>query len=322
MAEQFCHLLNTRQLAYFVAVAEHGSISAAAKAMGIAQPSMSENIAKLEKQLGLQLLLKNARGIQLTEAGKLLAWRSAEILSEIGVLVDEVQQLSEHPSGSALIGMTPSLGILLTVPLLETINAEYPDIRLGFSEGMSRDVVDWVLSERVEIGCVYNAHESAQLSVEPLLTEEIFLVTAPDNWDDEFGPNGMALNPIPAARLADLPLVTTSPSHGARRAQDKFAQSVGIKLDVVATIDSLSQIVEMVSRASAYTITSHGAVAKQVAEGKLGLVRIVDPSFIREASLVRKRSRPVSRASAIAEEYIKIIIREMIERYGMDSVKP
>jgi len=304
VAERFRYLLNTRQLAYFVAVAEHGSISAAAASMSIAQPSMSENIAKLEKQLGVQLLLKGARGIQLTEAGKLLARRSVEILGEVDALVDEVQQLSDDPRGTALIGFTPSLGILLTVPLLETINAEYPDIRLAFSEGMSGDVVDWVLSERVEIGCVYNAHETAQLSTEALMTEEVFLVTAPDNWDDEFGPNGIALNPIPAARLADLPLVTTSPSYGARQAQDKFAQSAGIKLNVIATIDSLPQIVDMVSRASAYTITSHGAVVKQVAEGTLGLVRIVDPSFIRTASLVRKRTRPVSRASEIAEEYI------------------
>lgn len=321
MAERFRYLLNTRQLSYFVAVAEHGSISAAAASMSIAQPSMSENIAKLEKQLGVQLLLKGARGIQLTEVGKLMARRCVEILGDIDALVDEVQQLSVDPRGTALIGFTPSLGILLTVPLLETINAEYPDIRLGFSEGMSSDVVDWVLSERVEIGCVYNAHESAQLSTELLMTEEVFLVTAPDNWDDEFGPDGIALNPLPAVRLADLPLVTTSPSHGARLAQDKFAQSVGIKLNVIATIDSLPQIVDMVSRASAYTITSHGAVVKQVAEGKLGLVRIVDPSFIRTASLVRKRARPVSRASEIAEAYIKTIVREMIERYGIDSAR-
>ena len=70
-------LLNFRQLSYFLALAEHGSISAAASAMNMAQPSLSENIAKLEKMLDVQLAIRGTRGIQMTEAGMELARRGA-----------------------------------------------------------------------------------------------------------------------------------------------------------------------------------------------------------------------------------------------------
>ena len=84
-------LLNFRQLSYFLALAEHGSISAAASAMNMAQPSLSENIAKLEKMLDVQLAIRGTRGIQMTEAGMELARRGGEILKSIDDLVEDIR---------------------------------------------------------------------------------------------------------------------------------------------------------------------------------------------------------------------------------------
>ena len=78
----------------------------------------------------------------------------------------------------------------------------------------------------------------------------------------------------------------------------------------------------MVSRASAYTILSHGAVLNQVAAGTLALVRIEEPTIRRTAYIVRKRSRPVTRASVIVESYITSIIKEMIRRYKLKAILP
>ena len=153
-----------------------------------------------------------------------------------------------------------------------------------------------------------------------LLTEELFLVTAPDNWQGEIGPDGVALSAISAAKLQELPLVLTSLTHGARKLQEKFARSVGVQLNVVAAIDSLPHIIEMVSRASAYTILSHGAVIKQVADGTLALVPIEEPTIRRTAYMVRKRSRPVTKACAVVELCIFTIIREMVGRYDIKAV--
>lgn len=313
-------LLNFRQLSYLVALAEHGSISAAASAMNMAQPSLSENIAKLEKTLDVQLAIRGTRGIQMTEAGQLFARRAAEMLKSLDSMIEEIRQLSGEPRGPVAVGLPPSLSKLLSVPLLETIHSEYPEIRLHVAEAMSGDIIEWVGNDRVDIGCVYESYDSVPFSFDPLLTEELFLVTAPDNWSGEIGPDGVAVEPVSAARLQELPMVLTSQTHGARKLQEKFARSAGITLNVTAAVDSLPHIVEMVSRASAYTILSHGAVVSEVERGTLALVRIEEPTIRRTAYVVRKRSRAVTKSCAVVEACIFKIIREMVQRHKLQAV--
>lgn len=314
-------LMSFKLLHYFVVLAEHGSISAAAKALNISQPTLSENIAKLEKLLDLQLAVRTRRGIQITDAGVRLRDGGEALLRNFDTLIDELRMISDEPRGTVTIGISPPLSNLLAVPLLETVHAEYPEIRLNFMEGMSDDVLDWIADERAEIGCVYYPTDSEAFSYEALLTEEVFLVTALDNWEGEFGEDGVALEPIAAARLAELPLVLTNTSQAARQMQDKFARRINVELDVIASINSLPRIIEMVRRASAYTLTSHGAVMDQLEDGHLGLVRIVDPPFLRTAYLARNRSRPVSLASTIIENCIKVVTREMLDRRGIVSAQ-
>lgn len=315
-------VLKLKQLSYFLTLAEYGSISAAANALNMAQPSLSENIAKLERQLDVKLAIRGSRGIQMTEAGMMLVNRGRDILDSVDHLVQDLRLLNGEPRGPVSVGFPPSLSLLLSVPLLETIQFEHQHIRLHIAEAMSGDILDWLANDRIDVGCVYEISDSSPYSFEPILTEELFLVAATDNWDDEFGPDGVARTPITAAQLENLPLVLTSPTHGARKLQEKFARAGGFTLNVVAAIDSLTHIVEMVSRASAYSILSHGAVIKEVAEGRLGLIRIAEPTIRRTAYMVRKRSRPVSNASAIVENTISTIIRELVERYDIQATLP
>lgn len=320
--DRFTSTLSFKQLNYFLALADHGSISAAANALNMAQPSLSENIVKLEKQLGAQLAIRGARGVQLTEAGMTLARRGREILKNFGEMVEEIRQISGEPRGPVSIGLPPSLSILLSVPLLETVHNEQPLIRLHIAEAMSGDILEWIATDRLDLGCVYEVTEAVPCNFQPFLTEELFLVAAPDNWPGELDSDGVALEPITASKLAELPLVLTSQTHGARKLQEKFARSIGVHLNVVAEINSLPHIVEMVSRASAYTILSHGAVIKQVAAGTLALVPIEEPTIRRTAYMARARARPATRAEVIVEEYLTMILREMVDRYKLRATLP
>lgn len=315
--DKFTSTLSFKQLNYFLALVDHGSISAAANALNMAQPSLSENIAKLEKQLEAQLAIRGARGVQMTEAGMALALRGREILTKFEEMVDEIRRISGEPRGPVSIGLPPSLSILLSVPLLETVHNEHPLVRLHIAEAMSGDILEWISADRLDLGCVYEVTEAGPCTFTPLLTEELFLVAAPDNWPGKLDAHGVALEPITASKLAELPLVLTSQTHGARKLQEKFARSIGVHLNVVAEIDSLPHIVEMVSRASAYTILSHGAVIKQVAAGTLALVPIEEPTIRRTAYIARARARPVTRAGLIVEEYVSMILREMVDRYKL-----
>lgn len=321
MSDNKSPVLDFRQLSYFLVLVDHGSISAAANALNMAQPSLSETIAKLEKRLEVKLAVRGARGIRFTEAGIALAAEGRQIVKRVDSLVEQVRQLGGEPRGPISIGLPPSLSILLSVPLLETINSEYPLIRMHIAEAMSGDILEWIDAGRLNVGCVYEVSDSSAYTFEPILTEELFLVTAPDNWNEANHDDGALPAPISASRLQELPLVLTSTTHGARKLQEKLARSLGIQLNVVAEIDSLPHIVEMVSRASAYTILSHGAVINQVAAGTLMLVPI-EPTIRRTAYIVRNRARPVTRASEIIESNIKTILREMVDRYNLRAIIP
>lgn len=320
--EKLTSSLSLKQLYYFLALVDHGSISAAANALNMAQPSLSENIAKLEKQLEAQLAVRGARGVQMTEAGMALAKRGRELLMNVEAMVEEIRQISGEPRGPVSIGLPPSLSILLSVPLLETIHNEHPQIHLHIAEAMSGDILEWITADRIDLGFVYEVTEAAPCAYEPLLTEELFLVTAPDNWPGELGPDGVALKPVSNSKLAELPLVLTSQTHGARKLQEKFARTIGQHLNVVAEIDSLPHIVEMVSRASAYTILSHGAVVRQVAAGTLALVPFEEPTMRRTAYMVRARTHPVTRAAVTVEQYVTTILRELVQRYNLRATLP
>jgi len=315
--DEFAPVIDLRQLHYFLALANHGSISAAASVLGLAQPSVSENITKLEKKLNVQLAIRGPRGVTLTEAGLALARQGRGLIDAAQHLAVNICQIASEVRGPVSVGLPPSLSLLLSVPLAETIFSEFPNIRLHVAEGMSGHVFDWIENEKLDIGCVYESPDSMTFESHPVLVEELFIVSAPDNLPKGCADaNGLTL---PVEALAKLPLVMPSLPHGARRVLERFARANRVNLDVITEIDSLPRIVEMVSRASAYTVLPHAAVAPAVEAGQLVLIRLDDPAFTRTAYLTRKRCRPATAASLAVQKAMIGIIKEVIERYKLSA---
>lgn len=311
--------LDVRQLHYFVTLAEQGSISSAAATLQMAQPSLSENLMRLEKKLGVQLVVRSGRGIILTEAGQLLAKHGREIVDATGRAIDEIRHVGEEARGPIAIGMPPSLGILLSVPLAETIQSEHPEVKLRISEGMSGNIAEWIEEERIDIGYVYEVRDNQDLLFQPLLLEKLFLATAPDNVPDCINYDDPASPTIRGVDLEKLPLALPASTHGARKVVERFARAASVKLDIVVEIDSLPQLITMATRASAYTILPHAAVIDEVAAGTIRLFEIVEPTMTRTAYLLRKRSRPITRASQVVQQSISLIVREMIGRFQLEA---
>lgn len=320
LAEPFYPPVDLRQLHHFVAIAEHGSISSAAVALGIAQPSLSEHLSRLEKRLGMQLLMRGTRGIQLTEAGAALAQSGREILQKMDLAVMDIRQLGGAPKGIVSVGFPPSLSMLLTVPLVETVQLELPGVKLQLSEAMSGDLLEWVGSGRLDFGYVYDVAQTNQLSSKTVMNEDLFLVTAADNWPQTTLSSGFSEQRISLAALHSLPLVLPSKRHSLRNLVEHAARSNGLQLNIVAEIDSLHEIIAMVDRASAYTILPHAAVHRQVSEGNLLLVEIEKPALRRSVHLVRARAQTLSQAALAVERAIATIMGEAIKRYSLRSV--
>jgi LysR family nitrogen assimilation transcriptional regulator len=311
--------LDVRQLHYFVMLAEQGSISSAATALQMAQPSLSENLARLERKLGVQLVVRSGRGIILTEAGQLLAQHGRIIVEATGRAVSAIRHAGEGARGLVSVGLPPSLGLLLSVPLAETVQSEFSEVRLRITEGMSGNIAEWVEQERIDIGYVYEVYDNHDLIFQPLLAEKLFLATAPDNIPECVRHDPGARPTIRGEDLQSLPLALPASTHGARKVVERFARGAGINLDIIVEIDSLPQLITMATRASAYTILPHASVIDEVAAGTLRLFEIVEPTMTRTAYMLRKRSRPFTRASQVVQDSIGLIVREMIDRFHLDA---
>lgn len=310
--------MELREFYYFLTLSKHKSISAAAQELGIAQPSLSVCIANLESRLDVQLVVRGSSGAQLTEAGHALAQLAADVIQSVDGALDRIRELGTVANGTVSLGMPPSLSAILSVPLLETVQSEHASVKLKIIEAMDGHILDWVRSDQLDLGCVYEHPDAKEISSRPLFKEQLLLATAPDNWAGEIGANGFAVKPIKAAALQDLPLAMPRGAHGARRMIDKALKRYGIKLNVVTEIDSLPQMLGMVERASGYSLVPQRAVFQHLASGTLALVPVVAPTIDQTTYLARKRSRPVTRASSVVEEAMMTVLREVIRRYRLN----
>jgi len=306
--------LDLKQLRYFIEVGTVGSISSAANRLGIGQATLSENILKLERQLGITLMVRGNRGVLLTQAGEALMRDGAGLLAAAEEVVRSVSASGSH-QGSVRLGLPPSLGMLIAVPLAETVRVEYPQVRLHLAEGLSGHILDWLAGGTLDLGFIFHVPDLEMFEIVPRFREQLYLIAASD-----FIPEGAGTGPegsIPVPALAGLPFVLPSTKHGLRRVLDRLMRKARIAPDVVSEIDSHSQIVEMLVRANAYTILPRAAVLQQLASGDLVAIPVADAGCQRTCYSVRVRERPVTAASIEIETTITAIVGEMSLRHDL-----
>lgn len=302
--------MDVKQLRYFIAIAEEGSLSAAAQRVNVAQPSLSQHVLSLERGLGVKLLDRSPRGVTLTQSGQVLLSHAREITRAMDEAVEAVRQSGAEPMGDVSFGLPPSVSMVLSVPLAETVRLELPKVRLRAIEAMSGFIKTWLEDQSIEIGMLYDVSAVRHLSYSQLMTEELHFFSAPDAWPFR----ARAGTAVRLADLAEVELVLPSPHHGLRAMIDRFTRSQGVALNVATEMDSLSQIKTMVARGSGYTILSPAAAIDFVEHGELIMAPIVDPRLVRPVYLVRNPAKPVTRASHEVERITLEVIDDLVSR--------
>ncbi|MFF2502889.1 LysR family transcriptional regulator [Streptomyces sp. NPDC058067] len=171
-----------QQLQYFVAVAETRHFTRAAELVHVAQPSLSQQIRSLERELGADLFLRARGNITLTDAGEALLPLARRILADADTARQEVQELAHLRSGRVRLGATPSLCTGLLPDVLRAFHDRYPGIRLMIEEGGSHDLVRELARGALDLALVVlplPAPAPALTTVE-LLREDLVVVSSPD----------------------------------------------------------------------------------------------------------------------------------------------
>jgi LysR family nitrogen assimilation transcriptional regulator len=298
-------MIDIKQLKIFSAVAEFGSFSRAAVALTIGQPVLSRQIKALETELGVELLYRNGRGIVLTEAGKLLNEYAKGILEQISRATTEIAALRSSPRGTIVIGMPPSVGVVLTAPLVQHFREAFPLVSMRLVEGFSGHVLEWLVNGKIDVAVLYNAPRMSNLLSEPLLRDELFLLGAKED------PCNLPLGPIQASQLTQLPMILPSRPHGLRLLLDHTLAAAGITPRINLEVEAMPSTLRLVESGVGYTVLSYSSVHHLVTENRIKYWRIENPSLHRELLLATSSQRPMTTAMRALTDSVRSEVKNL-----------
>jgi LysR family nitrogen assimilation transcriptional regulator len=301
------------QLRNFLMIVECGSITQAAERLGIAQPSLSQQLLRLEDEIGVRLFKRTTRGVAPTEAGRIFQEHARNILQAMQRAREEVKRLDKTPHGTVTFAMPSSTSQLLGVPLLVGCRERLPEVQLKIQEAISGTILRWLLEDRrTDLAIVFYAETSKHLSVKWIANEALFLV----GQGGEFGPVdrfGVAIEPVPPDLLNRVELILPTMPHGLRRLVERHADHQVFDLHISIEIDALSQIRALVAAGVGHSLLPHAAVREELLAGKLSAARVAGVDLTRSVSLVRNPVMPVTRASVEVEDLATSLLRGMID---------
>lgn len=270
--------MDVRLLRYFIAIAELGSFSAAARYVNVAQPALSRHIKALETRFGTRLLVRSPRGITMTAAGERLFRYALTILRQIEMVPAVIKDMDQPITGLVKLGLPCSVSPILSVPLLTRARRDLPQVRVHIIEALSGYLGEWVQTRRIDLAVLFDAEPSPNYRLDPLLVEELCLVGPTSAFD-------RTARTVSFTALGNYPLVIPGVSHSLRHLLEAMARSHGVMLDIRYEVDSRTVELQLVRAGDAFAILTEGAVREEVASGRVRALKILHPSVSRSVSL-------------------------------------
>jgi len=273
--------LELRELRCFHSVASAGNFGRAARELNLAPPSLTQQVQKLELELGTQLLIRHRRGVTLTQAGSSLMDRIDVIMSLLSAPLEQAPA-PEQTAGTISMALPSESAPFLVPRLLEACRAQWPNVTLAIREGTSASLEEWVLDRRVDVAVLQDPPALDELTIEPVVTERLGLVSGVRTIRLE------GTDSVWVRQLAELKLILPHPRHWIRRLVDSAAFRRGIVLNQVEQVDGVALIKEMVRDGSKHTVLPFAAVRDEVARGTLSFLPIDHAPLVTIHAIARR----------------------------------
>lgn len=299
--------MDLKQLEYFRHVAELGSFTRAASFLSVVQPALSRQVRQLEVELGQNLFDRNGRGVVLTDAGTRLLEHTRGILTQVGRARQDLEDQLKGDSGHVTLGLPPSLGRSVTVPLVKAFEQQLPNAKLATVEGLSVYILEWLNIGRVDCALVYNALASSTLDLQHLLDEQLFLV-APARAS---GARKMR-KAVSLDELGDYPLIIPSRPHAIRMSVENALAAADVKITVAHEIECIPAIIDLVRQGHGYAVLPLNAVKSTPWSDQVGVRPIVAPILKTSLSIATSAQRPKSPLLRKSIDVVRDIVRREI----------
>ncbi|HVM02851.1 MAG TPA: LysR family transcriptional regulator [Acidimicrobiales bacterium] len=180
--------MELRQVEVFVVLARHRSFTRAAEALGVAQPALSQQVKRLEQELGVRLLDRSTRPVRLTDAGAAFLARAERILTDAALAREEMRELAGAGRRRVVVGALPALAARWLPPLLGTFHADHPRVEIAVRQGNTDEMARLVSAGQLDLALLHavpgrSGHDGlpAGVFVERLFDEELVVVAPPDH---------------------------------------------------------------------------------------------------------------------------------------------
>jgi LysR family nitrogen assimilation transcriptional regulator len=291
--------MNSKQLQYFLATAEQGSIAAAAKHLGVAQPSISLQLSNLEHELKIKLLERDFRGIKLTDAGNRFEQHARLIMAQIQTAKTDLIGEQGECKGKVVVGLYQSSGNVFSVALLNELEHRFTDIELSFKIGPS-DVIENLLTEgQIDIAvCSNPITQNGIMDAMPLIREDLNLYISTQPKNPSF--SELALHSsIPFVDLQYYDVFLPSKQDSLTVLLTKQAKKSGITLKSKTSFGQLMTTLHYVSLGLGLVICPSSAVFHLESSKQLRVINIIQPRLQRDVFLQlahKKQNEPATRA--------------------------
>jgi LysR family transcriptional regulator, low CO2-responsive transcriptional regulator len=287
-----------RQLRTFKTVADLTSFSLAAQRLKLSQPSVSYQVKELEEALGLPLLDRLGRRVQLTEAGTLLygyARRMLDTLDEATVAIEEMRGIHR---GSLRVGASTTVGIYLLPAALGAFKKLHPGLVISLEIGSRARVQEEVLNNVLDLAVVGPASKDPDLAIVPFLSDEL-VVVAPAGHPLA-GKAGLSLKD-----LAKEPFIMREATSGSRWSLEKEARKAGAKLVAAMELGSNGAIKHAVESGLGLAVISRYAIALELASGRLVELKVRGFPIRRDWNIVHLRRRKLPASVTAFIDFLK-----------------
>ncbi len=302
--------MDLRQLNAIIAIAEHGSFSAAADALATVQSNVSTHIKKLERDLGVPLVDRSTN--ELTEAGILVVERARRVISELDAMSSDVTALTTQVVGTVRLGVIGTAARWLVPQLIDIAPRRHPLLHLVFVEASTIGLDSQLASGQVDLGVLGLPASGTEVRTFPLFEEDLVLVIPRTH--------PLASQELVSLRdLRNLPLLLPTRGTSYRDELDAITKSLGFMLEPHAETDSIRLISSLTFEGAGYAILPSGALSER-SDSRWAQVPVegLTPRLVGVAQ--RRRGMPGAPVRAVLDILYDIILAGERTPHGVRSV--
>jgi len=297
--------MELRQLAYAIQIAAERNFSRAAEKLHIAQPSLSQQLSKLEKEIGVLLFQRSTNSVELTHAGSLFVAKAQSILDMVEQLKKEMEDISQMKKGRLVVGSMPITGPTILPFIVPVFQAAYPDIEISLVEETSANLERLTSSGQTDISLLSLPLFEDSLVYETLLEEEIVLAVPPAH------PLAARKTPIDLAELGHERFIAMKKGQGFRKLTLELCQQAGITPNIVFESSNMETVQALVAAGMGIAFVPYLISRRSFSEPAPVHVPLQGRP-VRTLVIASRRGRYISKA---AEAFISTMKRVVSEIY-------